>query len=63
MAKAKRINQRAFDLGAQCRRAGINKERMLNYYAHENNHPDYDPTHMTAGWDDQNAKYQEKIND
>jgi hypothetical protein len=52
-----KINKRAFDLGAQCRRAGINKERMLQYYGHEKENSDYNPTDMVAGWDDQDRNY------
>jgi hypothetical protein len=52
-----KINKRAFDLGAQCRRAGINKERMLVYYGHEKDHSDYNPKDMVDGWDEQDRTY------
>jgi hypothetical protein len=52
-----KINRRAFELGAQCRRAGLSEERMLTYYAHERNHPDYNPRDMVDGWNWQGQQY------
>jgi hypothetical protein len=52
-----RRNTRAFDLGAQCKRGGMSKERMRQFYAHERGHPDYNPEEMEKGWDWQDRSY------
>jgi hypothetical protein len=58
-----KINKRAFELGSACRRAGLSKERMLDYYKHEMNNPDYNQHDMVDGWDHQDEQYREHEGD